>query len=418
MRRPTVHIIGAGLAGLSAAVRLSQTPLDLIVHEAARQAGGRCRSFWDEALGAEIDNGAHFLLAGDASAIAYLESIGSRGELREPKGGAIPFADLSTGERWVIRPGESRLPLWLFSARRRVPGARVRDYLAAMRLFRAKPGAKVRHSLRCSGPLYNRWLRPLLISALNSAPGDASATLAAAVLRANLASGGRSSRPLIGAHGLSSIYVDPALKLLRVRGAQVRFERRLESLAFNEERVSSMEFAHDSVDIAPDDFVILATPAHVAANIAPNISAPNAFNAMLTAHFRVAPPPGFPLLQGVVNGLTNWIVAGSDRISVTRYDCGPLMETPREEIAAALWREVAALSGMSDQIPPWRIVRERRATFAATPEQVALRPSTETSAANLLLAGDYVRTGAPASIESAVRSGDAAAKAVLKRLGA
>jgi squalene-associated FAD-dependent desaturase len=418
MGRPTVHIIGAGLAGLSAAVRLSQAPFGLVVHEAARQAGGRCRSFWDEALGAEIDNGAHFLLAGDASALAYLESIGSRGELRGPKGGAIPFADLSTGERWVIRPGESRLPLWLFSARRRVPGARVRDYLAALRLLRAKPGAKVRASLRCSGPLYDRWLRPLLLSALNSAPGDSSALLAAEVLRANMTSGGRASRPLIGAHSLSSVYVDPALKLLRVRGAQVRYERRLESLALNGDHVAAMEFSHDSIDVTPDDVVILAAPAHVAASIAPNIVAPNAFNAMLTAHFRVAPPLGFPLLQGVVNGLANWIVAGADQISVTRYDCSALMETPREEIAAALWREAAALGGMSDQIPPWRVVRERRATFSATPEQVALRPSTQTSVANLLLAGDYVRTGAPATIESAVRSGDAAAKAVLKRLGA
>ena len=112
MTRPVVHVIGAGLAGLAAAVRLAQAPCDIVVHEAARQAGGRCRSFFDETMNVTIDNGNHLLLSGNNSALAYLEAIGARQELRGPARCEIAFADMASGERWTLRPNEGRLPWW------------------------------------------------------------------------------------------------------------------------------------------------------------------------------------------------------------------------------------------------------------------------------------------------------------------
>jgi uncharacterized protein with NAD-binding domain and iron-sulfur cluster len=94
------------------------------------------------------------------------------------------------------------------------------------------------------------------------------------------------------------------------------------------------------------------------------------------------------------------------------------MESPREDLAADLWRDVAALTGLSDAIPAWRIIRQKRATFAATPEQDALRPSCETPWRNLFLAGAYVQNGLPDSLESAVRSGALAAERARKWLEA
>jgi uncharacterized protein with NAD-binding domain and iron-sulfur cluster len=78
-------------------------------------------------------------------------------------------------------------------------------------------------------------------------------------------------------------------------------------------------------------------------------------------------------------------------------------------MAQKIWRDVATVAGLPDRLPPWQIVRERRATFAATPEQNALRPAAETSWDNLFLAGDWTATGLPATLESAVRSGYRAA---------
>jgi uncharacterized protein with NAD-binding domain and iron-sulfur cluster len=86
---------------------------------------------------------------------------------------------------------------------------------------------------------------------------------------------------------------------------------------------------------------------------------------------------------------------------------------PREELAQALWRDVCQATGVSGELPPWQIVRERRATFEATPEQNALRPGPKTAFKNLFLAGDWTDTGLPATIEGSVRSGDRAADLVL-----
>jgi uncharacterized protein with NAD-binding domain and iron-sulfur cluster len=93
-----------------------------------------------------------------------------------------------------------------------------------------------------------------------------------------------------------------------------------------------------------------------------------------------------------------------------------LVEIEREALAAMLWRDVAAVHGLPEALPPWQIVKEKRATFAATPEQNAKRPIAATPWNNLTLAGDWVQTGLPATIEGALRSGEHAADLAIKRL--
>jgi uncharacterized protein with NAD-binding domain and iron-sulfur cluster len=99
-------------------------------------------------------------------------------------------------------------------------------------------------------------------------------------------------------------------------------------------------------------------------------------------------------------------VSGADR----------LVEVERDALAATLWRDVAAVYRLPPDLPPWQIVKEKRATFAATPEQNAKRPVAETAWKNLTLAGDWVQTGLPATIEGALRSGEHAADLAMTRL--
>ena len=119
----TVHIIGAGVSGLSAAVRLANANCKVRVHEATQQAGGRCRSYFDAATNLTIDNGNHLLLSGNRHARAYAKSIGTEAGLVGPARAQFPFVDLKSGRRWELDLGDSRLPLWLFDAARRVPDA-------------------------------------------------------------------------------------------------------------------------------------------------------------------------------------------------------------------------------------------------------------------------------------------------------
>jgi squalene-associated FAD-dependent desaturase len=408
----TVHIIGAGLSGLSAAVRLTQAGVSVVVHEATAQAGGRCRSYYDHALGATIDNGNHLLLSGNHAAMSYLRLIGGEQALTGPARAEFPFIDLATGERWIIRPNEGRLPAWIFSSSRRVPGTRMRDYLSIGRLLRAPPNASIGSVMNCSGVVYERLWRPFLLAALNTEPPEAASGLAAALVRETLMAGGRAYRPLIARDGLSAALVDPALHYLAAHNAPVRFEHNLRALNVAGGRAFELDFGGETVQLGPQDAVVLAVPPWMAKTLLPGLETPDEFRAIVNAHFRIAPPKDFPLMIGVVNGTVEWIFAFPERLSVTISAGDRLVSTPREQLAQTIWREVAQVAGVAEALPPWQIVRERRATFAALPEQNAKRPETRTAWENLVLAGDWTATGLPATIEGAVRSGERAAEAL------
>jgi predicted NAD/FAD-dependent oxidoreductase len=134
----------------------------------------------------------------------------------------------------------------------------------------------------------------------------------------------------------------------------------------------------------------------------------------VNAHYLVAPPKGVPAIIGLIGGTAQWVFAFADRVSVTVSGADQLVDLDREFLARTLWRDVAAVHGMSEELPSWQIVKEKRATFAATPEQDARRPNAATSFANLVLAGDWTQTGLPATIEGAIRSGHKAAQLALR----
>jgi hypothetical protein len=112
----------------------------------------------------------------------------------------------------------------------------------------------------------------------------------------------------------------------------------------------------------------------------------------------------------VVNGTAEWVFCFPQRISVTISAADRLLDVARETLAARLWEEVAAVTGIIGALPPWQIIKERRATFAALPSENARRPSCVTQWNNLMLAGDWTQTGLPATIEGAIRSGNRAAE--------
>jgi squalene-associated FAD-dependent desaturase len=383
--------------------------LTVTVHEATNQAGGRCRSYYDSTLGMEIDNGNHLVLSGNKAALSYLDLIGARAGLTAPPSASFPFIDLATGERWTVRANDGIVPWWILDPARRVPGARLREYLALPKLLRAKAGATIGETISCSGPLYVRLIEPLLMSALNTEPRSGSAALAAAIVRETLAAGGRSYRPLIARNGLSSVFIAPALQYIADHGGSVNYGRRLRQLALGADRVTALDFGDTSIHLTSSDAVVLAVPPTVAESLVPELATPTEFRAIVNAHFRIDPPAGLAPMTGVVNGTVQWLFAFPGRLSVTISAADNLLDLSREDLAHRIWREVAVIANVADAMPGWQIVRERRATFAALPREEAKRPGAETAWENLVLAGDWTRTGLPATIEGAIRSGAKAA---------
>lgn len=412
----TVHVVGAGLAGLAAAVKLAHAGRPVALHEAAPQAGGRCRSYHDRALDMVIDNGNHLLLSANTAALAYVRAIGGEAALTIAPECAFPFADLATGERWTLRPGAGRLPAWIFDPARRVPGTRPRDYLAPLRLLFAGPATTLAERLPPRGPLYERLLHPLLLAALNTDPPVASARLAARLIRETLGKGGAACRPVVATGGLGAALIDPALAHLAQRGIRCRFGAALKAVETAGGRATALVFAGERVPLGRDDSVVLAVPPRVAGALLPDLRVPDDFRAILNVHFRTdtGSPSAAPIV-GILGGTSEWLFAFAGRLSVTISAADRLMESPREELAQTVWDEVATLTGGARPMPAWQVVRERRATIAATPEQEARRPSARTPLTNLALAGDWTDTGLPATIEGAVRSGERAAHLALAR---
>ena len=411
----TVHIIGAGISGLSAAVRLANANYSVHLHEATQQAGGRCRSYFDAATNLTIDNGNHLLLSGNRHALAYAKSIGTEAGLVGPKRAQFPFVDISTGQRWQLDLGDGRLPLWVFDEARRVPDTGLFDYLALMPLIWAGTDKLVGNAIPCDGTLYQRLVQPLLLAALNVDPPEGSAGLAGAIVRETLLAGGQACRPLIARDGLSSVLIEPAVKLLQDKGATIRFSHELRQMVMSSDKVGELNFGDDTIALTPDDTVVLAVPPRAAASLLPGLKTPGKFRAIVNAHFRFDPPKDASAIIGVVGGLVEWLFAFPGRLSVTISNGDRLVDMPREELAQAIWNDVCKAAGVTGELPPWQIVRERRATFEATPEQNALRPGASTAFKNLFLAGDWTDTGLPATIEGSVRSGDRAADLVLAR---
>ena len=407
------HIVGAGISGLSTAVRLANSNFKVCLYEAMQQAGGRCRSYFDATTNLTIDNGNHLLLSGNRHALAYARSIGTEAGLVGPKRAQFPFVDLTTGKRWQLDLGDGRLPLWVFDPARRVPDTTLRDYLALMPLIWSSPATLVGDAIPCEGVLYQRLVQPLLLAALNVDPPGGSAGLAGAIVRETLLAGGQACRPLIAREGLSAVLVEPAIKLLQGKGADIRFGQELRGFGNTADRVSELKFGEEAISLAPSDVVVLAVPPRPAASLLPGLKTPSKFRAIVNAHFRFEPPKDLPAILGVVGGLVEWLFAFPQRLSITISGADRLVDMPREELARAIWRDICQASGISAELPPWQIVRERRATFEASPEQNALRPGATTVFKNLFLAGDWTDTGLPATIEGSVRSGDRAADLIL-----
>jgi squalene-associated FAD-dependent desaturase len=414
--RHKVHVVGAGLAGLAAATHLASKGVAVTLYEAAGQAGGRCRSYHDAGFDGVIDNGNHLVLSGNHAIHAYLERIGASAGLAGPLKALFDFVDLKSGARWTLQPNDGPLPWWVTSDARRVPGTSVGDYAEYAKLLFAGADKTIGETISCQGPLWERLMHPFLLAALNTEPKQASAKLAAAILKETLAKGGQAYRPRIATPTLASAFVEPGLEFLRARGAEIRLNNRLRAITFDRQSAVALEFPEATIPLSPKEPVILAVPAWVAKDLVPNLPAPNQYRSIVNAHFRFPAPLGVPTILGVINGTAEWIFSFADRISVTVSAADALVDRDRDELAEMLWADVAKALNIPASLPKWQIVKEKRATFAATPAQDAMRPICETGWRNFTLAGDWTNTGLPATIEGAVRSGETAAALALKQL--
>ena len=410
----TVHVIGAGLAGLSAAVRLTEAGKKVVLWEATGQAGGRCRTFWDPRLSRDVDNGNHLVLSGNRSVRDYLATIGATDLMQTASAARFEFADLKSGERWHVQMNDGRIPLWVLG-QNRISGTRLSDYLSAWRLAAAGPNRSVAEVIRTRGALWQRFWEPLTLAVLNTTPERGSAQLLWRAMRETFARGGKYCRPMFAPKGLGRALIDPAVNWLDRRDVRTNFDHALKSIERAGDRVVALTFSNGLwLELSTEDRVILALPPTRLKSVLPDIEVPEDRAAILNAHFTVPAElvSDCAPITGLVNARTHWVFVRGDVVSLTisAADRLGVMEMAPEDLIPELWAEVTTVLDLGDaKYIAARINKERRATFDQSPAGVGQRPNARTSITNLWLAGDCTQTGLPATIEGAVRSGVTAA---------
>jgi squalene-associated FAD-dependent desaturase len=425
-----IAVVGAGYAGIAAAVELVRGGEAVTLFDANRTAGGRARRV--EYRGAVLDNGQHILLGAYRETLALMRAVGvpENAVRREPLALAYPgvlqlsaprlpaplhlaaalaFAHgLSFGER-------SAAFAFSFAIRRGEDAAREGETVAAMLDRLAQPG-RLRRLL---------W-EPLCVAALNTPAERADARVFARVLRDALTRTRADSDLVLPACDLSALLPDAAIAWLGERGAEIVPGKRIVSLA----RDASQWRLATAEGTRAFDAVVCATAPHEAAaflgtvpTLAPLAARISAIphepitTVYLQYESRVRLP--FPM-TGIDGGQAQWLF-DREAISGSRGLVAAVISASRAQaaldhdvLATTVHREIERL-GCTVDPPQWtKVITEKRATFACVPG--AYRPPADTGAPGLVLAGDYTEGPYPATLEAAVQSGSRAARTLLDRL--
>ncbi len=240
MSERRAYVIGGGVAGLAAATAIAEKGVSVTLAEAAPQAGGRCRSFFDRQLACDIDNGNHLVLSGNTDVASYLRRIGA-GDTVDILSPVFPFRDVATGEDWEIKLSSGRIPWRLLCPHHGIPGVHIRDYWRSRRILKATDSDTVEGVLSDTGELYLRFWKPFAVAVLNTEPETAAAALLKPVIEETLLKGGLACRPVLAKRGLGYSFVEPALSYLGRKNAPVRLGTRCRKIVMSHDRVRSID---------------------------------------------------------------------------------------------------------------------------------------------------------------------------------
>ncbi len=429
---PQVAVVGGGYAGFAAAVTLARGGARVTLFESSRVLGGRARVV--EKDGYRLDNGQHILLGAYAETLRMLRLVGVKPSVLETRRLALVYP----GEPCELRAAPLPAPLHLAVGLLRARGLGLADKLAMARLmrhlkarrFRIEPDQPVAALLADTAQterLSRLIWEPLCVAALNTPVGEASAQVFANVLRDSLAAGESASHLLIQRVDLSELFPVPASRWLAMRGHSVRSCEPIKAITRDGD---ALLLDGDPRSKRYDHVIIATAPYHVGGLVgelpalAPVVEAIDALRhePIVTAWLAFDGPLRFPEpMIGLAGGYGQWAfdraaLGGPEGlVGVVISASGRHQQITREALEIALLEELQAALGPLPALKWSQLITEKRATFACTPGLP--RPGNATPDPGLWLAGDYTASPYPATLESAVQSGIAAGRGILKACG-
>jgi squalene-associated FAD-dependent desaturase len=431
-----VIIIGGGFSGLAAGVRLCEQGWRVSLLERRNHLGGRAYSFMDPKTGDIVDNGQHLFMGCYRQTIAFLKKIGCLDRLKFQDRPRVDFLDRENGITSFKCPPLPP-PLHAVAGLFRMKGISLGDKLRTIKVGRAiqKNGKSDSRPLTVSEWLSRlsqserikqRFWYPMAIATLNESPDTASARMMKVVLKEAFGGGGQSASIGIARVGLSQLYTEGASDFIRSRGGEVRTSAQVHRLVIENGAVAAVELAGG--ERVEADYFISAVPPAALLQMLPEDLRAKEFSKLQS--LGSSPIVSINLwfdravidheFVGLIGTRSQWIFnkdlilsqAGrSNQIAVIISAARDFIDSTKEALVEM------ALSELNELIPASRhacllhsrVVKEREATLAHTVESDSLRPGPRTVVPNLILAGDWTATGLPATIESAVMSGNIAA---------
>ncbi len=435
-----VVIIGGGFAGLAAGVRLSERGYEVLVLERRNHLGGRAYSFIDSKTGDVVDNGQHLFMGCYHHTIAFLETIGRLDRLKFQQRPRVDFLDSAHGFTSFDCP-PLPAPLNVLAGLLKMKGLGVGDKLRAFNVGRAiKRNGKLSpdaltvdqwlDQLGQSARIKTRFWNPMVVATLNQSPDIASARMLKVVLQEAFGGDSKSANIGISRVGLSDLYTDGATDFIRARGGDVQTGAQVQRLIVEGGRVTAVEL-RDGERIEAADYFISAVPPTALFAMLPDELRSKEFSSLeklgsspiVSINLWFDRPVIDREFVGLLGTRSQWIFnkdlllspdKRSNQIAVIISAARDFVDWTRDALVEM------ALSDLHELLPESRsavllhsaIVKEREATLSHTVESDKLRLGPRTSIPNLILAGDWTDTGLPATIESAVMSGDVAAEVI------
>lgn len=465
--RPKVYVLGGGLSGIAAAERLSRgpdSPFDIVLLEARPHLGGRTGSYFDTRARREIDTGQHLFLSCYTWTMDLLDRLGTRGGLVFFDRLYIPLWDPERGLHPLDIPG-NKSQLSAAGGLLQYEGLPFSLRLSFLSVARAMPkiDSDVDHLsaydfLRRAGQpeeVIDRFWELVILSATNLPSRTVSAAILVRILKESLLSGGEASRPGYNAVPLTELFVLPAMRLFRSRGVTVRTKTRVMALSESGGRVRSLSTNRGEIALGPDDRMIVALPPWSFEKIVPvswqetplvdRISRLSYASPILSIHLHYEKPVLLPLITGFHRSPIHWLfnkdameqrlipetrswfdwsggteddLLPTQQVSATVSGAFDLLDRSDCELGRLVGEHLLLVDRRNTATPRGIVaVRDRFATPILGTGQSTLRPEARTAYLNLFMAGDTADTGLPATMESAVRAGGAAAEAILADLG-
>jgi squalene-associated FAD-dependent desaturase len=434
---PDVIVVGAGCAGLSAAVRLAKGGRRVLVLEARSRLGGRATAFADAETGELVDNGQHVLLGCYLETFAFLRDIGAIDHVRLQPQLSVTMIDREGRRSRLVCP-PLPAPLHLVAGVFDWDALGWADRLSLLRMATPLKLARDRSRVAASpGETVESWLvrhgqterlremlwRPLALAALNQPADSAGAVVFSRVLALMFSGDARAASIALPTRPLHLMYAEPARAFIEAHGGEVRTGASAK-IRLSDDRI-------EAVDAGPSRWrppaVVSAVPWFALSDLLD--PCPASLAVTVERATRMSPSPiatvnlwfDRPVLDQPFLGLPGramqWVFDkrtllgdGASHLSIVSSGADSLVDMPNEALVSLAYSELleALPAVRAARLVRSTVVRERQATFSLAPGQPP-RPATETSVRGFYLAGDWIDTGLPATIESAVLSGHRAA---------